>query len=49
MPNDEDLRKGFDESKLTNKQAAGILYLIESKIRDRIDSLLCCLVYHNIV
>ena len=35
MPNDEDLRKGFDESKLTNKQAAGILYLIESKIRDR--------------
>jgi uncharacterized protein with ParB-like and HNH nuclease domain len=35
MPSDKDLKKGFNESKLTNKQAAGILYFIESKIRDR--------------
>jgi len=35
MPNDSDLKRGFDESKLTNKQAAGILYFIESKTRDR--------------
>ena len=35
MPNDNDLLKGFNESRLTNKQASGILYFIESKIRDR--------------
>ena len=35
MPSDADLKKGFDESKLTNKHAAGILYLIESSIRNR--------------
>lgn len=35
LPGDEDLEKGFNESKLINKQSAGILYLIESKIRDR--------------
>lgn len=35
MPNDEDLKKGFKEAKLINRQAAGIIYLIESKIRDR--------------
>lgn len=35
MPHDEDLEKAFSESILTNKQAAGIIYLIESLIRDR--------------
>lgn len=35
MPSDSDLEEGFKESKLTNKQAAGILYFIESKVRDR--------------
>lgn len=35
IPTNEDLRKGFNNSIITNKQAAGILYLIESKIRDR--------------
>jgi uncharacterized protein with ParB-like and HNH nuclease domain len=35
MPTDEDVRRGFNDSWLTNKQAAGILYMIESKIRDR--------------
>ena len=35
MPSDTDLKKGFHESKLTNKHSAGILYLIESHIRDR--------------
>lgn len=35
MPLDEDLEKAFSESVLTNKQAAGIIYLIESLIRDR--------------
>ncbi len=35
IPSDSDLRKGFHESKLINKQTAGILYLIESKIRNR--------------
>jgi len=35
MPADSELKDGFHQSKLTNKQAAGILYFIESKIRDR--------------
>jgi uncharacterized protein with ParB-like and HNH nuclease domain len=35
MPNDEDLKKGFDNSILVNKQSAGIIYLIESKIRNK--------------
>ena len=35
MPSDADLEKGFNNSRLVNKQAAGILYLIESMIRDR--------------
>jgi len=35
MPSDSELKDGFHQSKLTNKQAAGILYFIESKIRDR--------------
>lgn len=30
VPNDEALEKGFLETKLTNKQAKGVLYLIES-------------------
>lgn len=35
MPADSELQQGFNQSKLINKQAAGILYFIESKIRDR--------------
>ena len=33
MPSDDDLLKGFHNSVLSNKAAAGILYLIETKIR----------------
>lgn len=35
LPSDEELKKGFNEANLTNKQAAGVLYFIESKIRNR--------------
>jgi Protein of unknown function DUF262/Protein of unknown function (DUF1524) len=35
MPTDAELKTGFDESRLVNKQSAGILYLIESRIRNR--------------
>lgn len=35
MPSDSELKDGFHQSKLTNKQAAGVLYFIESKIRDK--------------
>lgn len=35
MPSDDDVKNGFLNSKLINKQTAGILYLIESKIRDK--------------
>lgn len=35
MPSDIDLQNGFNNSRLVNKQAAGILYLIESMVRDR--------------
>lgn len=35
MPSDSDVKSGFKNSKLINKQTTGILYLIESKIRDR--------------
>jgi len=35
MPTDDDIQNGFDNSKLVNKQATGILYMIESMIRDR--------------
>lgn len=35
LPSDEELKTGFDNSYLTNKQSAGILYFIESKIRNR--------------
>ena len=34
MPNDNDLKEGFDTSKLVNKNALGILYFIESNVRD---------------
>lgn len=35
MPNDEELKEGFLKSKLINKQSAGILYMLESAIRNR--------------
>jgi hypothetical protein len=35
FPSDEELKNGFENSKLTNKQAAGILYLIESQLRSK--------------
>ena len=35
MPSDNELKDGFHLSKLINKQAAGIMYFIESKIRNR--------------
>ena len=35
LPNDKDVEGGFNNSKLINKQSAGILYFIESIIRDR--------------
>lgn len=35
LPSDEELKNGFDNSYLVNKQTAGILYFIESKIRNR--------------
>ncbi len=35
MPSDDEVNHAFHESVLTNKYAAGVLYLIESKIRDR--------------
>ena len=33
--NDKELKKGFENSVLINKQSAGIIYFIESKIRNR--------------
>jgi uncharacterized protein with ParB-like and HNH nuclease domain len=35
MPTDDDVKTAFNETLLTNKYATGVLYLIESKIRDR--------------
>ncbi len=35
LPSDIELKAGFEGSVLTNKQSAGIIYFIESKIRDR--------------
>jgi hypothetical protein len=35
MPTDDDVIEAFNEAWLTNKNAAGVLYLIESKTRDR--------------
>jgi uncharacterized protein with ParB-like and HNH nuclease domain len=35
LPSDEELKNGFENSYLVNKQTAGILYFIESKIRNR--------------
>ncbi len=34
VPNDHQLQQGFDNSKLTNDRARGILYLLESSVRD---------------
>jgi hypothetical protein len=36
LPTDQELKEGFDKQILSNKQAAGILYFIESKIRNRV-------------
>lgn len=35
LPNDVELKSGFDDAYLVNKQSAGIIYFIESKIRNR--------------
>jgi uncharacterized protein with ParB-like and HNH nuclease domain len=35
MPTDVELKEGFIQSKLVNKQSTGILYFIETKIRNR--------------
>ena len=35
LPSDDELKIGFESSNLINKQSAGILYFIESKIRNR--------------
>jgi uncharacterized protein with ParB-like and HNH nuclease domain len=35
LPDDVELKSGFDTAYLVNKQSAGIIYLIESKIRNR--------------
>jgi hypothetical protein len=35
LPSDQELKYGFDNSRLINKQSSGILYFIESKIRNR--------------
>lgn len=37
-PSDEEVENSFLESKLTNKQASGILYLVESKLKERFHS-----------
>lgn len=35
LPSDEELKQGFNNSYLINKQSAGVLYFIESKIRNK--------------
>lgn len=35
LPSEEELKYGFETAQLINKQSAGILYFIESKIRNR--------------
>lgn len=35
MPDDLEIKNGFNSSQLVNKQALGIIYMIESKIRNR--------------
>ena len=35
LPSDQELEDGFNDSKLINKQSAGVVYFIESMIRDR--------------
>ena len=37
MPSDQELVDGFHSSKLTNKHTLGILYMIESRIRNRVN------------
>jgi uncharacterized protein with ParB-like and HNH nuclease domain len=34
-PNNQELKVGFDNAVLVNKQSAGVIYLLESKIRNR--------------
>ena len=34
MPTDAELKNGFKNKKLINKQATGVLYMLESKVRD---------------
>ncbi len=38
MPDDNEVKRGFNESWLTNKQAKGVLYLIEKTIRSDMNS-----------
>jgi len=35
FPNDEDLKNGFNSSPLTNKKSKGVIYMIESRTRNR--------------
>jgi len=35
LPNNQELENGFRDSKLINKQSAGIIYFLESMVRDR--------------
>lgn len=35
LPTDEELKFGFENAQLVNKQSAGILYFIETKVRNR--------------
>jgi len=35
LPSDIELKEGFDKSVLINKQAAGVIYFLESRIRDK--------------
>jgi len=38
MPSDEEIREGFESSVLVNKQAKGVLYLIERTIRSELNA-----------
>jgi len=35
LPSDDELKTGFESANLINKQSAGVLYFIESKVRNR--------------
>ncbi len=35
LPTNLDLKQGFEDAKLTNKQATGIIYFLETKLRNR--------------